>query len=549
MENPNPVFNKKKVCFLAAAVLAGIVLAGALLAVRTQMQMKQLFRLNKELQDENYYMAEFEFKMLGIAYHLSKGRYLTSLSMINWFHSQLQNRAGLIKMPVFINRKAEYEFYRNLQNPRTGAFMDDAYPLCTYHGPTENVLLHLEALARETGQPLRLKYPLRYLDEINTPQKLVAYLNDVSTVGWLASKLPQTTFHNARDVLGLAKDSVRYREEADGLVFERNGLYHFPGGWKRTMLRWFWENQDPGTGLWGPKSKDGRLWKKDVSNTSSILKAFVDREGNNIHASFPLRYRKELFASVLETLTAEMPGSEALDEWHEWRLKTPKGIRLLTRYLWGGATVDQKRRARKVMEDYVHNLAQNCYVPAEGAFSYYPSEKHATLDGTGGFFFFGEVGAFSVEKQSRLWGSPQAKTRQLPSVNLSKLTPESFDVIARLKGVNALRFYRNPPNYGDLAADVFAVAYPRKPTVLDVIDLTPKVKNWVAKTPQTMGNWVSKATLRQRLRSIYIQEAPVYIGTFPLEGANAVLARQGELHVIGFDILQIPRYRIVYAYP
>jgi len=35
---------------------------------RTKMQMKELFHMNKKLQEEGYYMAEFEFKMLGIAY-------------------------------------------------------------------------------------------------------------------------------------------------------------------------------------------------------------------------------------------------------------------------------------------------------------------------------------------------------------------------------------------------------------------------------------------------------------------------------------------------
>jgi len=216
-------------------------------------------------------MAEFEFKMLGIAYYLDKGHYYKSLSLLNQLHKQLKSKENLIKMPKFASKKDELEFYLNLQNPKTGAFMDDSYPLSTYHGPTENVLLHIETLAKETGQPIRLKYPLRYLDEINTSEKLVAYLDDVSTIGWIASKLPQTSFHNARDILSLAKDNISYNEDDADLVIEKYNLYHFYPEWKRTMLEWFYKNQDPETGLWGPKSKNGKLLKKDLNNTASII--------------------------------------------------------------------------------------------------------------------------------------------------------------------------------------------------------------------------------------------------------------------------------------
>ena len=75
------------------------------------------------------------------------------------------------------------------------------------------------------------------------------------------------------------------------------------------------------------------------------MKTFVDKNGNNIHESFPLRYKNELFQSVLETLSEPVPADDELDELHEWNLKTPKGIRLLTRYIWEDASEDQKEKA------------------------------------------------------------------------------------------------------------------------------------------------------------------------------------------------------------
>jgi hypothetical protein len=41
---------------------------------------------------------------------------------------------------------------------------------------------------------------------LRTPETLSAFLDDVSTVGWLAARLPQTTFHFMRGGLSLDLD-------------------------------------------------------------------------------------------------------------------------------------------------------------------------------------------------------------------------------------------------------------------------------------------------------------------------------------------------------
>lgn len=537
----------RKISILTTLALLGILgVSGMLIAYRTKTQIRELFRMNKELQEQNYYMAEFEFKMLGIAYHLDKGHYYTSLSLLNRLHAQLQSREKLIKMPDFTSKEDEFEFYLNLQNPRTGAFMDDSYPLCTYHGPTENVLLHLEALAREIGQPLRLKYPLKYLDEINTPEKLIAFLDDISTIGWLASKLPQTTFHNARDLLSLACDPVNYHENNVDFVIQNNKLYQFSPEWKQAMLRWFWENQDPETGLWGPKSKHGKLMKKDVNNTASIMKAFVDKQGNTIHESFPLRYKQELFDSVLEALSEPVPPDDELDELHEWNLKTPKSIGILTRYIWKDASQEQKEKAKRLIENFIRIKCEKYYIPEEGAFSYYPGGDHATLDGTREFLTFKEIGAFSWEKQQELWGTPAENIIDSGVREIPELSQHDIDAIAQAEPINSLRFYQGDPDYTDVFSNVFAVVYPRKTSVLDIMDFVQHINHWIETTPQTMGNWVSKAEIRSQLASLPIEETPVYEERIPYERANEVLQKHTKLVVIGFDVLQIPRYKIVY---
>ncbi|PKM81991.1 MAG: hypothetical protein CVU89_06530 [Firmicutes bacterium HGW-Firmicutes-14] len=101
--------------------------------------------------------------------------------------------------------------------------MDDSYPLITYYEPTMNMLEKLEGLSRETGQPLKLKYPLKFLDSISTGEELKAYLDDVSSVGWIASRF------KAPFILG-AK-IVSYQE------LEDKNLYTFSPEWKQTLIK------------------------------------------------------------------------------------------------------------------------------------------------------------------------------------------------------------------------------------------------------------------------------------------------------------------------
>lgn len=529
------------------AVLGGLVILVGLLtgiALRTKEQVKEMFRLNKELQEENYYMAEFEFKMLGLSYLLDKGHYYTALKKLNELHHQMKTREGIVKMPEFKTKEAELEFYLSLQNPKTGAFMDDSYPLNTYYETTENVLLHLDALAEETGQPLKLKYPLYFLDNFNTKEKLIPILEDWSTVGWIALQFPQTSFHNVRDLISLARDYEHHNEDEVSMI-QKHNLYNFSPEWKHALLEWVYNYQDPETGLWGPKSESGKLVKMDISNTAPILKTFVDSEGNNIYEEFPLKYKDELFQSVLAELDKETPeDKEDLDEWHEWGLETPKGLRTLTRYLWKDASAENKQNAKKLIEKYINVKFEKFYIPEEGAFSYYPFEKDATLDGTSsGLDSLEEFGALSSEKQTKLWGSPKENIIDKGIIKTLEFSEKDFDWVKGSE-INSLRVYRSTPDYGNLNSNIYGVLYPKETKVLDAIDLIPKVKKWTNATDQTMGNWVSKEGLIKQLEDFQTEKVPVYNG-IPLDISNKNLNENKRITLIGFDILQIPRFKII----
>ena len=521
-----------------------VIVAGLFSGIYIQSYIKELFRMNKELQEENYYMAEFEFKMLGLSYLLDKGHYYSALQKLHELHSQMESREGLFKIPEFKNKNEELEFYLNLQNPKTGAFMDDSYPLNTYHEPTINVLLHLDALAEEIQKPLKLKYPLYYLDNFNTSEKINTILEDWSTVGWLALRFPQNSFHNVRDLLILARDAKHHDVEEFDLVIQKHNFYNFTPEWKHNMLQWFYDHQDPTTGIWGPKLKNGELAKIDLGNTASILKTFVDNGGNNIYHEFPLRYDNELFKTILSELVSEPPENEDdLDRWHEWGLKTPKGLRTLTRYLWKNASQANKQNAKKLIERYIKVKFEKFYIPREGAFSYYPYGEIATLDGTaGGFSSLNEFGALSSEKQTKLWGKPAINIKDLGYISVPELQAENFNWINN-PNINSVRIYIKNPNYDDLTSNVYRLFYPKKTKVIDIVELMPKIKKWVDKTDQTIGNWVSKEQLKKQLKQIEIEEIPIH-NNIPFNYLNQDFKEHRKLIIIGFDILQIPRFQI-----
>ncbi len=521
---------KKKKYLLLTAVILMIIAAGVKLFIPS---IPEMFKMNKQLQEQGYYMAEFEFRMLGIAYYLDRGNYITAFSKLKELNNQMKTKEGLIKVPEFKDKKEEMDFYLSRQNPDTGAFMDKSYPFCTYASPTANILNHLDALARETGQPLKLKYPLKFLDEVNTPEKLNNYLNEVSAVGWIGNRFPQTSFHFARCLLSLFYEDP---------VIEKYNLYNVSPEWKNAMLQWFYKNQDPETGLWGPRSKSGKLARNDTSNTACIIKAFVDGKGNDIRGDFPLKYKDKIAQSFLAQSFDRIPENNDYDKWHEWNLNTSKSIRTLTRYLWKGLSADTKAKVKEKIEYYIRIKFDKFYIKEEGSFSYYPGAEHATIEGSGVIGDLNNYGYSSKDNQVRLWGNPELKCDV--SINTHEITVSELKVILNLKGINSIRIYPVNPKDENYTVNVLGVFYPQKTSVLDVMDLIPEMKTWISSTSQSMGNWTSREEIIHSLSEIKIKPVTVFKGERPLEDLNNALKKNKKLILIGFDILQIPVYKI-----
>ncbi len=523
---------KKQLITMVSTIVLVFFMGSGIYVYNSIRSVPQMFKLNEELKSEGYYMAEFEFQMLGCIYYLDRGQYITALTMLNKIHDQLETREGLIKVPNFNDKKEKLEFYLNLQNPKTGAFIDESYPLFTYIGCTLNVASYINDLSYDAKEPFQLKYPLKFLDEINTPEKLKAFLDDLSNVGWIGAKF-RTPYIEVAELA----------ESIPGDI-ERLGLYTFSPEWKQAMMQWFYDNQDSKTGYWGPKLRRSRalLDSGDLEATEKITKLFVDYQGNNLHSEFPLRYKDEMFKSTLHKLAEPMPGD--LASVHKWTLVMNRGTRLLTRYLWSSASPDNKDSARRLMEDIVRNKFEKTYIENEGAFSLYPGAEHSDLDGMGETIAYLDViGAISSDKQKLLWGSQEKNITDLGVYEISKLQEKDFTLIKNSAGINSLRLYRTNPNPGKYTSDVMGIIYPKETPVLDIVDLLPKVTQWLNTTPQNMGNWVSKESIIQQLADLKIPTVSVSEGD-DLKLANEVLESNHELVVIGFDVLQVPQYQM-----
>jgi len=522
---------KKNFIIAIVSLIVVTVSFGIFRSFQVKTQVKELFKLNKQLQKEGYYMADFEFRMLGFAYLLDKGEYSKSMNFLSEYHSKLKTRDGLLKIPDFNNKQEEMDFFLNLQNPKTGAFIDESVPYCVYWEISQNIINHTEALLDSTSAPIQLKYPLKFLDDINTPDKLKAFLNDISYVGWIASKFPQTSFHFARNLLDCANP---------GNILERNNLYNFSPEWKHAMIKWMYDFQDSTSGMWGPKSRyTGELLKYDLNNTASILKAFRDTDGNDLYVDFPLRYTDRLFSNSLKVLSELYPDEDELDEIHEWNLKKVKGFKMILRYLWKDASKQDKLAMENLLEDFVKISFEKYYVKAEGAFSYYPGSQHASADGFTNMIF-DDIGVFSYSKQKKLFGEYLDSIQNYGELTIGNFKPFIQQILKSNMKINSLRFYKTKPDSTKLTENVWALYYPNNSGVLDVTELVPNLVAWADSTTLSVGNWTSVAEKKRELEKLNIKK-PIILLDNNIEN---VIGVKENVFCIGFDVLQIPKFII-----
>lgn len=532
MNAPRSLVTRKRILIALLAALGVALLAVGLTVRSTVKSVPRLFRLNAELKAQGYYMGEFEFKMLSSQYHMNAGRYLQAVRTLRGIEAEMRDTRNLKKMPANATPEQQMAFLLDRQDPVTGAFMDRDYPLFSYFAPTCNVVEALMRLSRETGQPLKLKYPLRFLDQIGTPQQLRAYLDSLLYLDSLIARFPGP---------GPYGPGVSEIPALD--ILEEAGVHRFSEPWKKELRRWFHETQDPASGFWGARIGDAGQWrqKKDINSTFHILKLVLTETGENRDAAFPLRFGDKLAHGILAAMDVPIPEDTA--DQHDWGLVQYQGAKILTQYLWPHLPEAERAEVRRKLRSM---LVQNfrLYRPADGGFAYYTSDVRADIDGTG--LATGVLKILGVLpgtwERERLWGR----------VSETDLAPTQIDIArwedATLpdKGeIQSFRIYRDhlPSATAFDDDNLVRIVYPQGATGLGLMELRQGLVRFLGADGATFGNWSTKSGIKENLPLGLEQPVkPVAVerDTFDLAKIARDHPAATRFYAVGYDIVQVP---------
>jgi hypothetical protein len=528
---------------IAAVVTAVMLITGLAVGLSIRSTIKaipHLFKRNAELKARGYYMGEFEFKMVAVLYYLNEGSYAKAYITLRRIHNEMETTQGLAKMPDGASPQQQMSFLLEQQDPGTGAFMDPRYPFFTYFAPTDNVANALHSLARQTGQPLKLKYPLRFLDQIREPERLRAYLDSL-----LYLEEPWARMGGGPGPYGPGASELTYFDDVESL-----GLYQFSDEWKDALRQWFYETQDPATGFWGVRIGNPRRWrqKADINSTWHALHLVLNERGENRSEKYPLRYAGTLARNLLKSLATPVPDDPAAQ--HEWNLCQSQGARMLTRLLWLHLSEPEKEQARRAMVTYLTLRYRHFFRPAEGGFSLYSAATSSDLDGTGNALgLLRATGSMpGTWERDRLWGKALAAVP--PPVQREVRHWEQAGLPTATEA-NSLRVYKGVPPIGDAYddANLVQIVYTGNPPVLDVMDLRQCVAGFIAASQLAFGNWVSKESLREQPLELRRE-----VRAIPVSRNGLDLARIGRDHpgtrrfyVIGYDVFQVPVFRVEFV--
>jgi hypothetical protein len=227
---------------------------------------------------------------------------------------------------------------------------------------------------------IKPKYPFRYLDRVNSPEKLTQYIESVAV-----SDVAHTGRDNRKELNGALVDFIRLLESG------QPAGYHWDPGLKSTMRELTNRLQSAQTGWWGESYKhDGNTeFVDDLSITFHVVQA--------LHAQVALRNR------IATTLFAVRDVNYPVG-WLEGGQQTNHNnmdVVVLMRDMWSEMTDAQHEAARREIRAMLDWCLKNSLQP-DGSFAASAggddSVEEATHFGVG---FLARIGYF--DKKKRFW--------------------------------------------------------------------------------------------------------------------------------------------------
>ncbi|HEY2589167.1 MAG TPA: hypothetical protein VGI81_25715 [Tepidisphaeraceae bacterium] len=242
----------------------------------------------------------------------------------------------------------------------------------------------LITLARKWQEP---KHEVKLLAQINSPQKLRAYLDSL-----LVSDVRRTGSNNGLELNMASADLERFILW-DGTLKELPTKFAFDSKLKQTFLDYLdnkW--QDPKTGMWGPwyRSADGSVVKTCDLSVTFHLVSYRDSEG--------VKHWPELIDTTLAMKNGRFPFGW-LEEGKTMSNHHNMDLVRLWRLGWPHATPQQKQRISAAIAQMLDFCLHQSLQP-DGSFN---SPEEDTLSSA---FYFGvgflhEIGYFTAD--SRFW--------------------------------------------------------------------------------------------------------------------------------------------------
>jgi hypothetical protein len=445
----------------------------------------------------------------------------------------METGEGLVRMPAGDSPEQQMDFLLDRQDPSTGAFMDARYPYFTYFGPTENVIEALEQLARRTGRPLQLKYPLRFLDRIREPAQLRAHLDSL-----LYLKEPWASIAAGPGPYGAGVSELAFLERLEDL-----GLFGFSAEWKAALRRWFLDTQDPATGFWGHRIGTPGRWRQreDVNSTFHVLKLFARGEAGGI------RHAAALARNLAGTLDRPVPSDTAAQ--HTWSLEQAQGARLMA-WLWEHLLVHEQDQAREAMARALALRYKHFFRQEDGGFSLYAGAAASDPDGTANALALlrGTGSLPGTRERERLWGRAIAAG---PTVERIEVGAWEQAAIPAGKSANSLRVYAGAAPAGDgyEDANLAGIVAAGGSGVRDVMEVRQQVARFLAAGGPSFGNWASKESLRDQPLGLQPKVKAVPVSHEGLDLARLIREHPGvrRFIVVGCDVFQVPVFRLEYV--
>jgi hypothetical protein len=78
--------------------------------------------------------------------------------------------------------------------------------------------------------------------------------------------------------------------------------------------------------------------------------------------------------------------------------------------------------------------------------------------------------------------------------------------------------------------------------VLDVMEVVPNIVSWTETSTLSIGNWTSMADIKKQFVEINFKKPLIFHETLPVNEIEKKLEETPEIYMVGFDILQIPKF-------